>query len=370
MLQRVKYFLAAVFVGVFISVAGQEPATGTFFASADSGHAPKSIHASDAVMVNSDVEPDSEAVGEKPVSAKPLSWFRTHHVFDNLEVGATLGSTGLGIELAAPVTRWTRLRVGVSWVPSFKVPMTFDINTYADGLPSNSFLHVQELLYQMTGLEIDKTVKMTGRPQMTDFKLLVDVFPFRNNRKWHFTAGFFLGNRMVAKAYNKYEEKPTLVGLNIYNRAYNYFDNLQSIFDVPLGGGAYMDPDQVEKLQAKFREYGEMGIYIGDWKATGERYIMEPATDGSVWAKAYVKRFKPYLGFGYSDDLDSTGRWQIGFEAGVLFWGGIADVINQEGVNMTKELVKVRGKVGDYVRVFRALPVYPVIELKISYSIF
>lgn len=303
------------------------------------------------------------------VFRKAATWLHDNNIFDNLELGATLGSTGLGLEAATPVTRWTRLRVGIDWVPSFKVPMEFDINTFSDGMPSNNFYHVQELLYNMTGLEIDSEVNMIGQPTMFNFKLLVDVFPFQNNRKWHFTAGFFIGGRSVAKAYNAIEEKPTLVGLNIYNRAYTYFTNVTDIFDVPLGGGNYLDPDLVEELQEKFKKYGRMGVHVGDFK-DGSPYIMEPATDGTVSARAYVNRFRPYLGFGYSGNLDSTGKWQIGFEAGAMFWGGVPDVINQEGINMTKDLKNVKGKVGDYLDVFRALPVFPVIELKISYTFF
>lgn len=313
----------------------------------------------------------SEETADSIVIAPPtsVSWFKTHHVADNLEVGITLGTTGLGLEVATPVTKWTRVRAGVDWVPRFRVPLSFDINTFSDGLPSNNFSHVQQLVYDMTGLEMDNNVRMKGIPTMLDFKFLVDVFPFQNNRHWHFTAGFYVGGHSVAKAYNMIEEKPTLVALNIYNRAYRYFTNVTDIFDVPLGGGNYLDPSLVERLQEKFRQYGEMGIHIGDFK-DGTPYIMEPAPDGSVSAKAYVNRFKPYLGFGYSGSLDKTAKWTIGVEAGALFWGGSPDVIDQNGVNMTKDLVNVRGKVGDYLRFIKGLPVYPVVNLKISYSFF
>lgn len=110
-------------------------------------------------------------------------------------------------------------------------------------------------------------------------------------------------------------------------------------------------------------------IHIGDFK-NGEPYIMQPAQDGKVRAKAKTNPFKPYLGFGYSGAIDKEQRWNIGVEAGVLFWGGAPQVILHDGVNMNKDLVNVRGKVGDYLNVMKALPVYPLINFKISYSFF
>ena len=291
-----------------------------------------------------------------------------YQIINHLDAAITLGTTGIGLELATPVTKWTRLRVGFDWMPSFKLPMLFDINTYSDGLPSNNFNKVQEMLYNLTGIEMDDKIKMYGKPTFNNFKLLVDVFPFQNNRHWHFTAGFFIGNTQIAKAYNSLDEKPTLVGLNIYNRAYTYFTHVTDIFDVPTGGGNYLDPDLVEQLIARFNQYGRMGVHMGDFK-DGTPYIMEPASDGTVGAKAYANRFRPYLGFGYSGNLDPLGKWQIGFEAGAMFWGGVPDVINQDGVNMTKDLINIRGKVGTYIGIIRALPVYPVINLRISYNI-
>lgn len=320
--------------------------------------------------------------GEREISSKNSESFlkkffgkcHANNIFDNLEIGATVGTTGLGLELATPVTRWVRLRAGVDWMPRIKVPLDFGINTFSDGIPNNNFSKVQQMVYDLTGIEIDDKVQMIGKPDMLNFKLLVDVYPFRNNRHWHFTTGFFLGSDRIATATNDLSEKPTLVGLNIYNRAYQYFTTLESIFDVPLGGGAYMDPELVEDLQEKFLRYGRMGIHIGDFK-NGTPYIMEPAPDGTVSAKALVNSFKPYVGFGYSSTVDPNKRLELGVEAGAWFWGGAANVINHDyatgrDINMTKDLVNVKGEVGSYLRLIKALPVYPAINFRISYTIF
>ena len=295
-------------------------------------------------------------------------------ILNHLDVGISVGSTGAGLDLALPLTEFGRVRVGVDWLPKISVPMSFNLDTYSDGMPTGNFNNVASMLYDMTGIEIDETVHMKGKASMWNFKLLIDFFPIPKNKHWYITAGFYAGTSMIAKAINAGDEKPTLVGLNIYNRAYEYFTNLESIYDVPLGGGNYMDPDKVEELQEKFNRYGRMGIHIGDFK-DGKPYIMDPAPDGSLVAKAFVNHFKPYLGIGYTTDIDKKKRWHFGLDLGALFWGGAPDVINHDynsgkNVNFTKDLTNIKGKVGDYMKVVKALPVYPMVNIRFSYSIF
>lgn len=300
-------------------------------------------------------------------------WMDEKELFNHLDVGISAGSMGIGLELKTPVTKWVDLRVGFDWFPTFNKDIRFNLNTYASGLPTGNFNKVANLVYEMTGIEMDATVKMNGTASMSNFKLMVDVFPVPSNRHWHITAGFYAGTSMAAKAINDYQEKPTLVGLNIYNRAYEYFTNITDIFNVPLGGGAYMDPDLVEKLMERFEKYGRMGIHIGDFK-DGTPYIMEPAPDGTVSARAYINHFKPYLGAGYSTNLDKAGKWNFGVDVGAVFWGGVPDVINHDyatgrDVNFTKDLIHLRRKVEKYVKIFKALPVYPGVAVRISYNI-
>ena len=298
---------------------------------------------------------------------------RYNHVADALELGLSLSSMGLGLELQTPVTKWVNVRAGIDWMPRFNLPLSFDLNTYSGGVSTGNFNNVAERVYDLTGIEMDETVHMNGKGSMTNFKFMIDFFPVPENRHWHITAGFFAGTSMIAKAHNTYDEKPTLVGLNIYNRAYEYFTNLESVYDVPLGGGNYMDPEIVRDLQSKFREYGRMGIHIGDFK-NGNPYIMDPAPDGTISAKAFVNHFKPYLGAGYSTDLDREKRWHFGVDVGAIFWGGAPKVINHDyntgqDIDFTKDLVNIKGKVGKYVKTCKAFPVYPLVAIRFSYSI-
>lgn len=296
------------------------------------------------------------------------NWCEENEVANHLEGSISVGSMGLGLEIQTPATKWVNVRAGIDWLPRFKVKMKFSLNTFSEELPTGSFNKVAQMVYDFTGIEMDETVKMYGVGSMVNFKLLADIYPVPSNRHWHITAGFYAGTSEIGKAYNFYEEKPTLVGLNLYNRAYEYFTNVTDIYDVPL-----LDPDLVEKLQKRFKKYGRLGIHLGDFK-DGRPYIMEPAPDGSVSAKAFVNHFKPYLGGGYATDLDREGRWHLGVDLGVLFWGGAPNVINHDyvsdkDISLTKDLVRIRGKVGDYVRIIKSFPVYPVLAVRFSYSI-
>lgn len=301
-------------------------------------------------------------------------WCVDHDVATNLDLGLSLGDMGIGIEAKTPITKWVDLRAGLDWIPQFKVSMNFYLTSYVDGHYSSSYFNkIAQMVYDATGIYMDNRVHMYGYGTMLNFKLLADVFPVPSNRHWHITAGFYAGNSKVGRAHNAYDEKPTLVGMNVYNRGYDYFTTLEDIFNVPLGNNTYMDPDMVEKVQGKFREYGRLGVHIGDFK-DGTPYVMVPAPDGTVSAKAFVNHFKPYIGVGYSTDIDRDGKWHFGVDLGMLVWGGAPDIINHDyttgkDINFTKDLVNIRGSVGKYMKVIKAFPVYPVVGVRFSYTI-
>lgn len=291
-----------------------------------------------------------------------------HGVLNTVEIAANVGTTGLGLEVASPLTKWAKLRVGFDAMPSFKVPMKFGVNSYLDGQINDKFGKIQGMMQDFTGMDIDETVEMDSRPTLTTFKMLVDVYPL-HNKHWHLTAGFYLGGRSAGKSINTMGEMPSLVCLNMYNRLYNYVmadDFIEKIIDEPIIGDVYLSPDVAFELQDRLGEYGELGVHIGDYK-DGTPYMMHPDKDGTVSARAYVNRFRPYLGFGYGGALSKDGKWQIGFDAGVQFWGGVPKITTHEGV-VLNDLDHLRGKVGEYMDLIQGLAVYPSLSCRLSYT--
>lgn len=301
-----------------------------------------------------------------------------HGVFNTIEIAANIGTTGLGLEVASPMTEWTKLRVGFDCMPHFTIPMNFSMENYVDGKINDKFDRIQDMIYRLSGMSIDKEVKMESRPSMTTFRLLVDVYPFKNNRHWHFTAGFFLGGNAVGKSINTITEMPSLLALNMYDRLYKGITSeefLDKVYDDPhflyeLTGikaldNSFLNPEAAEELQRKMLSMGKLGVHVGDYK-DGTPYMMMPDKDGTVRAKAKVNRFRPYLGFGYGGALSPDGKWQASFDAGVQFWGGAPKVTTHDGT-VLNDLINLRGKVGDYMDLMKALPVYPTIDFRISY---
>ena len=86
----------------------------------------------------------------------------------------------------------------------------------------SKFEQMSSILEGMLGNEVNNSIDMKGVPNFNNWTFLVDVFPFKSNRHWHFTAGFYLGSSTVANAYNTTEDMPSLIAVDMYNNMYVY----------------------------------------------------------------------------------------------------------------------------------------------------
>lgn len=101
-------------------------------------------------------------------------------IFDHLSLGVTLGTTGIGFDVAAPVTEYLQLRAGYDILSGLKYKE--DIDYRAKGQPT-------------------KKTEVEGKLHLGAAKLLLDVFPFRTV-PFRFTTGFYLGTDEIIKAEN------------------------------------------------------------------------------------------------------------------------------------------------------------------------
>lgn len=346
----------------------------------------------------------------------PVSqYWKEHDIFQHLDVSVIVGTAGIGIDLATPVTEWAQLRLGYEFMPRFTKRMSFEMTI--NGQPARSydedgnrqetrFDKLKEFMYSFTGYDIEDHVDMIGKPTLNNFKFLVDVFPFKNNKHWHFTAGFYWGSSKFAEAVNSTEAMVSLVSAGIYNKMYTSAKNGDPLitFDPnqfpSLSGVGIEMPEEVRK---KFLDYGDMGFSVGYFshditdadgnvlisktmvdtkgKTVRRPYIVEPDEDGMVRATASSNSFKPYLGFGYGGNLlKKRNDWKISFDCGAMFWGGTPNLVIYHGlklpdgtyrdVSLTEDVVNIGGQVGSYVKVFKALKVYPVLSLRVTKRIF
>lgn len=312
--------------------------------------------------------------------------------FNHLNVGVTLGTTGLGVEASMPINKYLWVRSGLSFIPRFEVPMTFEIQVGDDPATSKAkFNRMSTALESFTGKPVSDNVYMTGKAKMWNWSVLFDIYPFQRNLHWRFTAGFFLGPSNVAEAFNQTESMASLVAVDIYNNIYNKLHGktkreLAGVKLIDLGPGyedVYMDLDLLLKMQELFDGAGRMGLYLGDYShditdeegnvihKKGDPYVMTPDDDHMVKADMKVNAFKPYIGFGYDGRLvKGNDRLHVGFDAGIMLWGGKPRLYAHDGTDLINDVENITGKVGDYVDLMSKLSIYPVANVRFTYTIF
>ena len=320
--------------------------------------------------------------------------------FKHVDVGLTLGTTGIGLEAAAPLTDFMDVRAGFTWMPRMEVTMNFAIQVYdKDGNPSPTrFNRMAEMMQQVTGYKVDSQVDMLGKPSFDNFKFLLDFKPFRDKR-WHITAGFYLGGRNIARAYNTTEDMPSLFAVGMFNHIRDIYMNDEPWYyyqNEPV----YIDPqigqllDQMGDMGIQVGKYthdvlyteneyyttftvdddgnihdvGDLKHAVGDVKyPAGSPYLMKPDEESMAKARIRVNAFRPYLGFGYGGRLTKRDdRFRIHFECGAMFWGGTPAIITHDGTNLSKDVTDIEDKVGDYVNFFSSFKVFPVLSVRLT----
>ena len=312
---------------------------------------------------------------------------QAQNMFNHLDLGVTLGTTGIGLDAAMPVGDYVKLRTGFEVMPRFNYDMNFGVESF-DGtgtsIDQSTFNRMAEVLYGLTGFKVDQNVTMKGKPTMWNFKFMVDVYPFKNNKHWHFTAGFHWGPSKIAEAVNAQEDSPSLFAVGMYNHIYDvaYADWVLDIptplIETETTGAVYMDPS----MEKTILSMGRMGIPIGKYShdmtdaqgnvhKLGETYYMQPNENSMVTVEARTNSFKPYLGVGYEGRLiKGNDNYKIGFDAGVMFWGGTPSIITHDGMDLANDVEDINGKVGDYVKLIKGVKAFPVLNLRITRRIF
>lgn len=295
--------------------------------------------------------------------------------FKHLDASLTMGTTGLGLDMATPMGEYAQLRAGFSFMPHIHYKARFEVQIGDDPIKSNQkFQTLSKVLNDMTGYQVNNYVDVIGVPTFYNFNLFVDVFPFKQNKHWHFTAGFYWGNSQIAKAYNTTEDMPSLVAVGIYNTMYEKAIKKEPFATVYYKGVAHPitdDPEYQDMLYDKFMEYGRMGVRIGDYVSDGSPYIVEPDQNSMVKAQVRANAFKPYVGFGYGGRLiKGDDRYKVSFDCGAMFWGGNPSVITHDGTDLANDVENIRGNVGTYVKLIKAVKVFPVLNVRFTRSIF
>lgn len=339
----------------------------------------------------------------------PMPQTSTFGYFNHLDLGINAGTTGVGIDLSAPVGSYVRMRAGFNYMPRVEVTSNFGVQigdevyqkTYdpVTGERTDKLGKMMNYMYNMTGMRIKDNVDVDIKPTFYNTKVLVDVYPLRDKR-WHLTTGFYWGSKEIGRAVNSVEDAQTVTGVSMYNYIYDkVIDGNPNIF----GDLISITPDMLDQISPMFKNAGRMGMAVGRYRndiygqvpkldewgfpmyddddnpiyeeaivhKKGSLYMMTPDPEkGTVKCFAKAKPFKPYLGAGYSGPISKDGLWNLDIDAGVLFWGGAPQIYTHDGTCFGRDIDTIEGKVGQYVDFISKFKVYPVIELRISRRLF
>ena len=247
------------------------------------------------------------------------------NIFNHLGAGVEVGTTGIGFEFATPITDYLQLRAGMAILPSFTVK-NIKVHLNAD---QQDWQHVQAVT-GYTGSKPDD-IRINGKATKADFKMLLDVFPFRGST-FHITAGFYAGKSQVLEAYTT-----------------NYGEAMQAVTEFNN------DP-------AAVAQYGELGVEVGD-------YLLTP--NGSQ-ARGFVKvkGFKPYVGLGFGRGVPTKTRLSFAMDLGVQFWSTPEFYVQQKNgeVRLTKQ--DLGDKDGGFVKTVSKIKVYPCLNFRLTGCIF
>lgn len=245
-------------------------------------------------------------------------YWHKKNLFKHMELGLTLGSTGIGIDLAAPLCEFLQVRAGYDYM-----------------FPFQKKFH---LLLQNEESSLEAYYDMTAKLTMGNAKLLADIYPFKYNKSWHITVGFYYGPSQVAKLESSSESANTYAG------EVGYVQLGKFTHDIDLNGVSY---------------------------SKGDDYHMKPADDGPILIKTCTNALKPYLGFGYGGRLfPSRYDWKVSVECGAMFWGGKPSQNVHDGINLCKDVDDYPSNIDTYIKWCNYLLVYPVLSVRISKMLF
>lgn len=239
-------------------------------------------------------------------------------VFNHMTVGANVGTTGIGADVAMPITRFFDIEAGFSIMPHFKYNTDVHTNVSLDDI--NALLPPQQQINI-------NDIPIQGKLKMVNGKIMINFMPFAVN-SFHITVGAYFGGRDVIEVYNREDGQL---------RTISEVNQILTDFDVP-----------------------EIGLKVGD-------YLLTPDANGNVKATLKTKSFKPYVGIGFGRGVVKTKPIGFKVDLGVMFWGS-PEVIDQNGIILTKQ--DWEGKDGGTFKTISRIKVYPVLNFRLCGKIF
>lgn len=246
-------------------------------------------------------------------------------VFNHMSLGVGIGTTGISVDAAAPLSQYVAVRAGANIFPNIKIKENVDLH----------FDSQAQMAYNtmFPGSSLPNKIEIEGKPKFTTGHLLFDFYPFTGS-SFHLTAGAYMGSSAIAEVYNR-GDKTTMANIYQYNNS------------------------------SERQQYGvdKIGVELGD-------YFLEPDAAGDVKARLKVSAFRPYVGIGFGRAVPAKHRVTCNFDMGVQFWG--KPKVYMVGASGEKELTKsdLNGKDGDVLKYISKASIWPVLNVRVVCRLF
>ena len=174
-------------------------------------------------------------------------------LFNHMSVGLGLGTTGISVDVAAPICPYVAVRAGADILPDIKFRPALDLGFDQE---------IKDFVYKWFNERLPDKIDFDGKLKYTAGHLLFDVYPFKNS-SFHVTAGAYLGNKEL---------------VNMNTLGYEFL--LKTIYDYN---------------HSEIREewgLGKIGVKLGN-------YFLEPDKEGMINATVEVNALRPYIGVGF-----------------------------------------------------------------------
>lgn len=299
------------------------------------------------------------------------------------DAALTAGTTGVGFEFGVRPISLLKIRAGFSYMPKIAYNSSYSMSSVSDQPQTEEQEKRINKLCNLLGNfinsdNIDPFISMNHRLNFWNAKVLIDFYPFQK-KNWHFTVGAYVGPKKLGRAINLSSEAATMTAIKIYNIQYDkiaadpyYFPTFSLTDDISFE----MDPIAGIAARESFLRYGRvvvpMGVFNDDYSdpaLAGKPHYLEPDEDGVMHATITSHIVKPYVGVGYDFNFGEQNRWNFAVDAGALILGKAPHVRDNMGVCLTHDVHGIGGDVGDLVRLVKKFPVYPNLELRLSYTI-
>lgn len=242
-------------------------------------------------------------------TASAQSDYYERGIFNHVGLNVGVGTEGIGVGIAAPITDYLELGFGANFLPSIKVKGDVNIDFNIPNLPAGYNIPTAD------------KVKITGDFARTTFDVKLNIYPFGDNSSFFVAGGFSFGGEKIAKVSGHSDIVSTLI-----------------------------------------KDYG---MNPNDFSAELDKYDIKFDSNGDVKGDIRVKKFRPYVGLGFGR-LVPENRVSCRFEMGCQFMGKLKVYQNDKELNINE----LNDADDDLSKIIDKLTVYPVLKFTITGRIF